>query len=98
MLGNGWKCILNCLSWFISAILNFNAFFNEYTVQRHYTELLRRNRIFCLILRIFLGDYFLTVSDKIEDHLRLYFVYFLNHDLSMRKFIIKILHRGTPII
>ena len=34
MLGNGWKCIFNRVSWFISIILNFNALRDAYTVQR----------------------------------------------------------------
>ena len=41
MLGNGWKCILNCVSWFVSVILNFKALCIAYTVQRHCTDLLR---------------------------------------------------------
>ena len=66
--GNGWKCILNCVSWLVSVILNFNALGNANIVQRHYTELLRSNWIFCLILRITFWNYFLTVSKEVEDH------------------------------
>ena len=36
MLGNAWKCILKCVSWFVSVILNFNALCDAYTVQRLY--------------------------------------------------------------
>ena len=25
IFGNGWKCILNSVTWFVSIILNFNA-------------------------------------------------------------------------
>ena len=25
MLGNSWKCIFNCVSWFVSIVVNFNA-------------------------------------------------------------------------
>ena len=31
------KCIFNCVSWFVSTMLNFNALCDAYTVQRHYT-------------------------------------------------------------
>ena len=79
MFENGWKCILNCVSRFVSVMLNFNALCNAYTVQRHYTELLRSNRIFCLLLGIIFWNCFLTVSNEVEDYLWLYFVYFLNH-------------------
>ena len=80
MIGNGWKCILNCVSWIISIILNFNAICDAHAVQRQsYRILLKNNRIICLILRIILGNYFLTVSSEVENHLWLYFVYFLNH-------------------
>ena len=34
MLGIGWKRILNCVSWFVSIILNLNALCGAYTVQR----------------------------------------------------------------
>ena len=34
MLGNGSECILNCVLWFVSVILNFNVLCDEYTVQR----------------------------------------------------------------
>ena len=34
-LENGWKCIFNCVSWFVSAIQNFNALCDAYTVYRH---------------------------------------------------------------
>ena len=94
MLGNGWKCILNCVSWLVSPILNFNGLCIAFTVQRHYTVSLRNNRICYLILGIFFGNYFLTVYNEIKDHLRLYFVYFLNHNVFMKKFIAKFLHRG----
>ena len=68
MLGNGWKCILNCVSLFFSVILNFNALCNAFTVvQRYYTELFISDRIFCLILGIVLGNYFLTVFKEFED-------------------------------
>ena len=49
MLENGWKCILNCVSWFVIIILNFNALGDAYTIWRHYTVLLKSNRI-CLRL------------------------------------------------
>ena len=50
-----------------------------HTVKRQsYTMLLKSNRIFCLILRITFGYFFLTVSNEGDDHLRLYFV-FLNN-------------------
>ena len=96
MLGNSWKCILNCASWFISFILNFNALCNACTVHRH-TKLLRSNRIFCLISGKF-GNYFFTVYNEIADHLWQYFAYFLNHNLSMKKFIVKFFLTDFQII
>ena len=75
MLAKGWKCILNCASRFVFVVLNFNAFCNAYTVQRHYTEFLRSNRIFCLILGIIFGNYCLTVSNEGDDNLWFYFAY-----------------------
>ena len=66
---NGWKCILNCGSWFVSVILNFNALCDAYTVLRNYAELLGNNRIFCLILGIIFGNYFLSASNKDGNHL-----------------------------
>ena len=30
--GNGWKCIFNCVSWFVPIILNFNALCVIHTV------------------------------------------------------------------
>ena len=59
---NGWICILNCVSWFVSIILNFNALCNAYTVHRHYTVLLKRKKIFCLILEIIFRNYIFTIS------------------------------------
>ena len=39
IFGNDRKCILNCVSWFVSVILSFNALCNAYTVRRqNYTE------------------------------------------------------------
>ena len=69
MIGNDWKCIVKSVSWLVSIILNFNDLCYEYTVQRHYTVLLRSNRIFYIILGLTFGNYFLTVSDEVEDHL-----------------------------
>ena len=94
---NGWKCIVSRVSWFVCVLLNFNVLYNSNTVQKHYTGLLRSNWILCLVLRIIFWNHFLTVSNEVEDHLWLYFVYFLNHNLFMEKFIVKFLHRGTPI-
>ena len=79
MSGNDWKYILNYVLWFVSVILNFNAFYDAYTVQRHYTVLLKSNRIFCLLLRIIFGNSFLMVSDEVGDHIWFHFVYFLYH-------------------
>ena len=50
-----------------------------YSVIKHYAVLLKSNRLFCLILRITVGNYFLMVSNEGEDHLWLYFVNFLNY-------------------
>ena len=72
MLGKNWICILKFVLWFDSVILNFNAFYNAYTVQRLYTALLRSKRIFCLVLGIMFGIYFLTVSNEIEDFMALF--------------------------
>ena len=41
--------------------------------------LLKSNWIFCLIFEIIFGNYFLMISNKFEEHLWLYFVFFLNH-------------------
>ena len=80
MVANGWKCILNCVSWFDFFIFNFNSLRNEYAVQgQSYTVLLKSNSMLCLIIGITFGNYFLTVSNDGADHLRLYFVYFLNY-------------------
>ena len=99
ILGNGCICILNCVSWFVSLILNFNALcVVAHAFQRQsYTMLLKSNRIFCLILGITFGNYFLTVSNEGDDHLWLYFVFFLNQP-PMTKLIVKFLHTGTRII
>ena len=76
MIGNGWIYLLNCVSWFVSVILNFNALCDEYTVQRQsYTVLLKSNGIFYLMLGITFGNYILRVSKDDDDHLWLYFVY-----------------------
>ena len=40
MPGTGWKCIFNCLSWFVFIILNFNALCNAYTVEPRLSELI----------------------------------------------------------
>ena len=45
-------------------------------IQRHYTVLLKIDRIFYLILGITFGNNFLTVSNKVEGHLWLHFVNF----------------------
>ena len=99
MLGNDWKCIVNCVSWFVSIILNFNAFCDAYTVQKEgYTMLLKSN-ICCLILGVTFGNYILTVSNEGEDHLCLYFVYFWNWPpiYEWFNFLLKILEFETSI-
>ena len=40
--------------------------------------LLKNNGIFCLILEITFGNYFLTVSNEGDDYLLFYFVFFSN--------------------
>ena len=73
-------CNLNYVSWFVSIILNFNALCDVYTVQRQsYTALLKSNRIFCQLLGITFGNYFLSVSNKDDDYLWLYFIFFLSY-------------------
>ena len=53
MLGNGCICILNCVLWLVSIILNFNALSDAYSVQRYsYTALLKSNRVFCPIVGV----------------------------------------------
>ena len=84
MLGNGWKYIFNCVLWFISVIVNFNALCDTYTVYRHYTVFLKSNRAFSFLIKIIIGNYFLMVSNKIEEHFWLHFVCFLNQ-LSISK-------------
>ena len=80
ILRNSWICILNCVSWFVSIILNFIALCDLYTLQiQSYTMLLKRNRIFCLIWGITFGSHILTVSHEGDDHLWIYFVYCLNY-------------------
>ena len=80
MLRNSWICILNCVSWKVLSMLNFDVPCDVYTVQRQsYTELLKSNRIFCLILGIPFENYFLTASNEGEDLLWLYFAFILNH-------------------
>ena len=80
ILGNSWICILNCVSCFVSIILNFNAFCDECTVQiQTYTVLLESSRIFWLILVVIFGNFILAVSEEGDDHLLLYFGYFLNY-------------------
>ena len=86
MLENDRKCIWNYVSWFFYVTLNFNVLCNANIDQRYYAELFRSNWIFCLMLGTFLKLH-LTVSDEVEDHFWLYFVHFLNHNLSMKKFI-----------
>ena len=41
--------------------------------------LLKSNKEFRLILGVTFGNYFLTVSNEVEDHLWLYFEYLLNY-------------------
>ena len=80
MIVYDWISTLKCASWFVSIIQNFKALFDAYTVQRQsYTELLKSNRIFCLILGIPFENYFLTASNEGEDLLWLYFAFILNH-------------------
>ena len=79
MLRNDLKYILKYVSWFVSIILNFHAFCDAYTVERHCTVLLKSNKIICLILRRIFGNYILMVSNEAEDQLRLNFVWILNH-------------------
>ena len=69
VLEKGWKCIFNCVSWFVSIILNVSALGDAYAVQRHYKMLLKSNRMLCLILGILFRNLFLTVSDEVEDPL-----------------------------
>ena len=38
--------VFSIVSWFVSITLNFNAFCDAYTVQRHYTVLLKSKSIF----------------------------------------------------
>ena len=80
VLGNGCISILNCVSWFVSIMLNFNALCDVYAVQiQSYSVLLKSNRIFCPIFGITFGNYFLVVPNEGYDQLWLYFVYFLNY-------------------
>ena len=67
MLQNSWICILNCASWFVSIILNFNALCDVYTVQRQsYTLLIKRNIIFCPILGIILGNVWICILNFVS--------------------------------
>ena len=76
MIGKGWICILNFISWFVSILLNFTALCDAYTVQiQSYIVIPKRNRIFCLILGIIFGNYCLTVSNEGDDNLWFYFAY-----------------------
>ena len=50
---------------FIDFIVNFNAVCDAYTVQRHYTVLLKTNRI-CLTSGIFSGNYILRFPTKLK--------------------------------
>ena len=87
MLENGWKCIFNWVSYFISILLKFYVFCGAYAVQKNNPSLLKNSRIICLHFVKFLKKYFLNnlntflflkVSSKIEEHLWLHFVFFLN--------------------
>ena len=91
MLGNGWKNILNRVSWFVFIIQNFDSLCDAYRIIRHYTVLLRINRIFCLILGITFGNYILSVSNEDDDHLWLYFL-FLNYPPMYEGIDVKFLH------
>ena len=84
MFGNCLIGILNCVSQFVSIILNFYALCDAYAAQRHYTVLFKNNKIFCLTFGITFRNYFLMVSNEVEDHLWLYFVY-LNHLLIYKE-------------
>ena len=65
---------------FVSIVQNFNALCDAYTVQmQSYTGLHKSKRIFWLMIGISFGNYFLTIYNKGNDHLWLYFVYFLNY-------------------
>ena len=65
ILISGWKCIFNCVSWFLYIILYLNALSYVHAFQRHYTVLFKNNRIFCLKLGIIFGKYFLNICDFI---------------------------------
>ena len=60
ILGNACECIFQCVSWFASIILflNYCALRDTYATQGHYTVLLKRYRLFCLILEKKFGNYF----------------------------------------
>ena len=40
MIKNDWKCIFNCVSWFVPVRLNFIALCDAYTGLKYYTVLL----------------------------------------------------------
>ena len=92
-MGYAWKKLhmyfKNCVSWSPFIILNFNTICDvqfQCAVQiESYTVLLKNNRMFCLTLGITLRNYFLTVSNKGDDHLWLYFAYFLNYSQMSRE-------------
>ena len=83
IMGYTWKCLdmyfILCFM-VLSIILNFNALCDVYILQKQsYIVLLKNNRLFCVKLGITFGNYILTVSDEGENHVRLYFAYFLNY-------------------
>ena len=45
MLENDWKCVLNCVSWFVYVMLNFYELCNVHTVQTHCTEMLHYSQL-----------------------------------------------------
>ena len=73
------QCLSNCVSWFVSIILNLNCpFCGACIVQRHYAVSPKSDRKLRLLLEIILGNCLLMVSTQFEEHLWLYFVYFFH--------------------
>ena len=95
-LKNCWKYILHCISSIVSNIRNLKVLCDAYTVQKLYTSLLKCNGIICLLIGIVFGNFILTVFNKVENHLWLHLVYFLNHLAIYEENVVIFLHTGSP--
>ena len=81
-----------------SIMIIFNALCDAYIVERQsYTVLLKRNRILCLIMGKIFGNYFLTIYSKASIYGFILSTSYKTYTLR-KKFIVRFLHTGIPMI